>query len=336
MASDNGVDSDCMTITRFLIDQQRSCPGATGSLTLLLNQLMTAVKAIASAVKRAGIANLYGIAGSQNTTGDEQKKLDVLANDLFINMLSTCGQACMLISEENEDPVIVPEENRGKYIVTFDPLDGSSNIDCLVSIGSIWGIYEKKTPGPPTKEDVLRPGTEMVSAGYALYGSGTMVVMSTGCGLHGFTLDPNIGDFVLTHRDMFIKNRGKIYSTNEGYEKYWDQKVTNYVHSIKYPEDEKKSPYGARYIGSMVADVHRTFLYGGIFLYPANTKSPNGKLRLLYESNPMAFMMEQAGGRATDGEKRVMEIEPKGIHERCPVFMGSTYDVDDCMKFLTA
>ncbi|XP_065189554.1 fructose-1,6-bisphosphatase 1-like [Sycon ciliatum] len=334
MSNAHGMDTDCMTLTRFLISEQRKCEHATGALTILLNQLMTAVKAIASAVKRAGIANLYGIAGTANTSGDEQKKLDVLANDLFVNMLRSSGQAALLVSEEDEGVIEVEVANQGKYIVTFDPLDGSSNIDCLVSIGSIFGIYEKKSEGAPSDADALRPGHELVASGYALYGAGCMVVLTTGCGVNGFTLDPNLGDFVLTHPTMTIKERGKIYSINEGYALYWDEGMTKYIKSLKFPEDSKKAPYSARYIGSMVADVHRTILYGGIFLYPSNSKSPNGKLRLLYEGNPMAFIVEQAGGAASTGTGRILDVVPQKIHERVPVILGSKQDVADCLAAL--
>lgn len=298
-------------------------PHATGDLTQLLVSIQTAVKAISSAVRKAGIAKLYGMAGDVNVQGEEVKKLDVLANDLFINMLSSSYTTCLLVSEENKTVIEVEQERQGKYVVCFDPLDGSSNIDCLVSIGSIFSIYRKSTEGVPTVSDALQPGNQIVAAGYALYGSATMMVISTGNGVNGFMLDPSIGEFVLTDPNMRVKEKGKIYSLNEGYANLWDPAVSEYVHGKK----AKKA--GARYIGSMVADVHRTLKYGGIFMYPATSDAPKGKLRLLYECNPMAFLMEQAGGQATTGKMRILDIVPSDIHQRTPIFLGSTDDVQE-------
>ncbi|XP_016097108.1 fructose-1,6-bisphosphatase isozyme 2-like [Sinocyclocheilus grahami] len=215
---------------------------------------------------------------------------------------------------------------KGKYVVCFDPLDGSSNIDCLASIGTIFAIYRKCTDSDPSEKDALQPGRNIVAAGYALYGSATMIVLSTGQGVNCFMLDPAIGEFILVDRDVKIKKKGKIYSLNEGYALYFDPAVTEYLQKKKFPEDGS-APYGARYVGSMVADVHRTLVYGGIFLYPANVKSPKGKLRLLYECNPMAFIMEQAGGMATTGTTNILDIQPESLHQRVPVVMGSPDDV---------
>lgn len=301
MASSNNVlDTNAMTLTRFTLAEQKKAPHATGDLTQLLVSIQTAVKAISSAVRKAGIAQLYGLAGDVNVQGEEVKKLDVLANDLFINMLTSSYTTCLLVSEENKTVIEVEKERQGKYIVCFDPLDGSSNIDCLVSIGSIFSIYRKSSDGDPTVNDALQPGNTLVAAGYALYGSATMMVISTGDGVNGFMLDPSIGEFVLTDPGMKIKEKGKIYSLNEGYANLWDPAVAEYVLGKK----AKKA--GARYIGSMVADVHRTIKYGGIFMYPATADSPKGKLRLLYECNPMAFLVEQAGGKATTGKMRIL------------------------------
>ncbi|XP_067665803.1 fructose-1,6-bisphosphatase 1-like [Haliotis asinina] len=326
----SAIDTDCITLTRFVLESQRQFPKATGDLTQLINAILTAIKAISSAVRKAGIHHLYGISGTANATGDQVKKLDVLSNDLFVNMLKSSYTTCLLVSEENETVIEVETDKQGKYIVCFDPLDGSSNIDCLVSIGSIFGIYRKNGDGPPTVKDVLKPGTEIVAAGYALYGSATMVVLSTGNGVNGFMYDPAIGEFLLTEKNIKCKPRGKIYSLNEGYEKFWDEPTREYVKSKKFPESGK--PYGGRYIGSMVADVHRTLVYGGIFMYPSTTEAPKGKLRLLYECNPMAFIMEQAGGLATNGRQRILEIQPKEIHERSPIYLGSKDDVQDVIK----
>jgi len=323
-----GIDTNCMTLTRFMLKEQRKAKNATGELTQLLNSILTAVKATSTAVRKAGIASLYGIAGHANTTGDTVQKLDVLANELFINMLSSSYTVALMVSEENEQIVEVETDKQGKYIIYFDPLDGSSNIDCLVSIGSIFGIARKTTDGPPSIKDALQPGRNLVAAGYALYGSACMIVLTTGDGVNGFTLDPAIGEFVLTDPDMRIKPRGSIYSLNEGYDALFDEKLKKYLKSLKNPEPGKKR-YGARYIGSMVADMHRTLRYGGIFMYPGNKLSPKGKLRLLYECNPMAFIIEQAGGLASDGTMPLLDIMPTSIHDRAPTYIGSKDDVND-------
>ncbi|CAN9512856.1 unnamed protein product [Ophioblennius macclurei] len=325
MSKQEAFDTNVVTVTRFVMEEGRRA-GGTGELTTLLNSVCTAVKAISSAVSKAGIAHLYGIAGSTNVTGDQVKKLDILSNDLIINMVKSSFTSCVLISEENERAIIVEPERRGKYIVCFDPLDGSSNIDCLVSIGTIFSIYKKLTDGEPCEKDALQPGRNLVAAGYALYGSATMVVISTGNGVNCFMLDPALGEFILVERDVRIKKRGKIYSVNEGFTKHFDPAITEYLQRKKFPQDGSE-PYNARYVGSMVADVHRTLMYGGIFLYPSHIKSPTGKLRLLYEGNPMAFIMEQAGGMATTGYQNILDIQPVSIHQKSPVAMGSTEDV---------
>ncbi|XP_062340526.1 fructose-1,6-bisphosphatase 1-like [Osmerus eperlanus] len=327
MSDRSAFDTNVVTLTRFVLEEGRKAKG-TGELTTLLNSICTAVKAISTAVRKAGIANLYGIAGNINVTGDQVKKLDVLSNDLVINMIKSSFTSCVLVSEENEKAIIVEPEKQGKYIVCFDPLDGSSNIDCLVSIGTIFAIYKKTTGGDPEEKDALQSGRNIVAAGYALYGSATMVVLSTGQGVNCFMLDPSIGEFILVDKDVKIKKKGKIYSLNEGYAQHFYPDVTEYLQKKKYPEDGS-APYGGRYVGSMVADVHRTLVYGGIFLYPANVKSPKGKLRLLYECNPMAFIVEQAGGLATTGSMNVLDIQPDNIHQRVPVVLGSPDDVNE-------
>ncbi|XP_015589178.1 fructose-1,6-bisphosphatase 1 [Cephus cinctus] len=332
-SSGSAFDSNCMTLTRFVLAEQKKIPTATGDLTQLLNSIQTAVKAVSSAVRKAGIANMYGIAGSTNVQGEEVKKLDVLSNELFVNMLSSSYTTCLLVSEENHAAIEVETEQHGKYIVCFDPLDGSSNIDCLVSIGSIFGIYKKlENTERPSAFDALQVGRNLVAAGYALYGSATMMVLSTGQGVNGFTYDPAIGEFILTERNMRVPSKGKIYSINEGYENKWDDAVKEYVHSKKYPTTG--NPYGARYVGSMVADVHRTIKYGGIFMYPATTDNPNGKLRLLYECIPMAYILTQAGGLASTGEIDILDVVPISIHQRCPIFLGSTEDVQDVLQII--
>lgn len=333
MPSEYGIETDSVTLQRFVLNEQRKYPEATGDLTTLLTSLLTAAKAISSAVRKAGLAQLYGVAGNVNVQGEEVKKLDVLSNELMINMLKSSYTVSAMVSEEDEQVIEVDVGKQGKYIVTFDPLDGSSNIDCLVSIGTIFGIFKKASDGPVQAGDILQPGRKMVAAGYALYGSATMVVLSTPGRVDGFTLDPSIGEFILTNPAMKVPKRGKIYSINEGYAKKWSKGVSEYIQSRKFPE-EGKSAYGQRYVGSMVADVHRTLLYGGIFMYPATSDAPNGKLRLLYECNPMAFIMENAGGLASTGKGPILDIQPKSIHQRTPIFLGSKDDVEECCAYI--
>uniref|UniRef100_A0A1B6FUN3 Fructose-1,6-bisphosphatase isozyme 2 n=2 Tax=Cuerna arida TaxID=1464854 RepID=A0A1B6FUN3_9HEMI len=335
MAGNNaGFDSNCMTLTRFVLAEQQKYPEACGDLTQLLVSIQTAVKAVSSAVRKAGIAKLYGIAGSTNVQGEEVKKLDVLSNELFINMLSSSFTTCVLVSEENDQAIIVEVERQGKYIVCFDPLDGSSNIDCLVSIGSIFSIYRRPDGSKPVSEkDALQPGNQLVAAGYALYGSATMMVLAIGnSGVNGFMLDPAIGEFVLTDPNIRLPAKGKIYSINEGYSFQWHPAIKQYVDRKKDPKFGK--PYAARYVGSMVADVHRTLKYGGIFMYPATKDSPQGKLRLLYEGIPMAYLTEQAGGLASEGTQRVLDVVPTKIHQRCPIFLGSKDDVSELLQLI--
>ncbi|KAK9110483.1 hypothetical protein Sjap_018543 [Stephania japonica] len=267
--------------------------------------------------------------------GEEQKKLDVLSNEVFIKALVSSGRTSILVSEEDEEATFVEPSRRGKYCVVFDPLDGSSNIDCGVSIGTIFGIYTVKDTNEPTLNDVLQPGKNMVAAGYCMYGSSCMLVLSTGEGVNGFTLDPSLGEFILTHPDIKTPKKGKIYSVNEGNAKNWDEPTAKYVDNCKFPKD-KAPAKSLRYVGSMVADVHRTFLYGGIFMYPADKKSPNGKLRVLYEVFPMSFLMEQAGGQAFTGKERALDLDPKSIHERSPIFLGSYDDVEEIKELYAA
>lgn len=331
-----GMNTDCMTLTRFFLEGQRKRvkegKEATGELTQCLNSIVTACKAIQSAVRKAGIAKLYGLAGNTNSTGDDQKKLDVLSDELFVNMLTSSYTACLLASEEDEEVMIVEKEKRGKYIVCFDPLDGSSNIDCLVSIGSIFGIWKRESdPGQePNPNEALQPGNAMICSGYCLYGSACMIVLATDAGVNGFMLDPSLGEFMLTAPDMKIKPRHNIYSINEGYASLWDEATKEFVDSKKFPKTGK--PYGSRYVGSMVADVHRTLVYGGIFCYPATKDSPNGKLRLMYECNPMAYIIEKAGGIATTGTQRVLDVKPTSIHQRVPIFIGSKLEVEEVIE----
>nr|XP_022910442.1 fructose-1,6-bisphosphatase 1 [Onthophagus taurus] len=326
------ISSDTMTLTRHVLAQQKLAKNATGDLTQLLTSIQTAVKVISFAVRKAGITQLFGTAEKTNVQGEEVKKLDVLANDLFINMLKSSYTTCMMVSEENENIIEVEAEQSGKYIVCFDPLDGSSNIDCLASIGSIFGIYRKETDEAPSPSLGLQPGNKMVAAGYALYGSATVMVLTTGNGVDMFMLDPSIGEFILIESQMKIPLRGKIYSINEAYENKWEPAIKEYVKNKKDPS--KGKPYGARYVGSMVADVHRTIKYGGIFMYPITTDAPKGKLRLQYECNPMAFIVTQAGGLATNGKIPILDVVPTSIHERSPIFLGSKEDVEEVQALI--
>ncbi|CAI7783369.1 unnamed protein product [Closterium sp. NIES-54] len=324
--------TDLMTLTRHVLNEQSKYPEARGDLTILLNHIVLGCKFVCSAVNKAGLAKLIGLAGETNVQGEEQKKLDILSNDVFVKALVSSGRTNVLVSEELEDPIFVDKKHRGRYIVVFDPLDGSSNIDCGVSIGTIFGIYMLQADSDGvipegTIEDVLQPGTKMVAAGYCMYGSSCTLVLSTGNGVNGFTLDPSLGEFILTHPDIQMPKTGKIYSVNEGNAMNWDEPTRKFVESCKFPTDGS-APRSLRYIGSMVADVHRTLLYGGIFLYPADKKSPNGKLRVLYEVFPMSFLVEQAGGQAFTGKQRAMDLIPTKIHDRSPIFLGSYDDVE--------
>ncbi|KAJ8915232.1 hypothetical protein NQ315_015455 [Exocentrus adspersus] len=330
--SGHNLDSNCITLTRFFLEEQKRFKEATGELTQLLTSIQTAVKVVSSAVRRAGITKLFGTVGETNVQGEEVKKLDVLANELFINMLQSSYSTALLISEENETVIEIEIDKRGKYIVAFDPLDGSSNIDCLVSIGSIFAIMKKEDNTIPNLKDALQSGRHVVAAGYALYGSATMLVLSTGRGVHGFMLDPSIGEFILTDKDMKVPARGNIYAINEGYTHLWDEAVKEYVQNKKDPA--KGKPYNARYVGSMVADVHRTIKYGGIFVYPATAASPKGKLRLLYECIPMAYLVTQAGGLASNGKIPILDIQPTSLHERSPIFLGSKEDVEEILDII--
>jgi len=328
--------TEIITLTRHVLSEQMHLGvAATGDLTLLLNAIQLTSKFIATNVRRARLINLVGLAGDTNVQGEEQKKLDVLSNDIMVNALRASGKTAVLVSEELEEAIIIEDRYKGKYCVVFDPLDGSSNIDAGVNIGTIFGIYQIRSDSQGTIADVLRPGSEMVAAGYTMYGSSANLVLSTGNGVNGYTLDSALGEFVLTHPNITIPPRGKIYSFNEGNSLYFHNPTINYLKSIKYPAPPK-TPYSARYIGSMVADVHRTLLYGGIFGYPNDKKSKTGKLRLLYEAFPMAFLTEQAGGVATTGTKRILDIVPTGIHDRTGIYLGSKDDVQEVIKFYEA
>ncbi|MFN7312719.1 MAG: class 1 fructose-bisphosphatase [Bacteroidota bacterium] len=315
------------TLGQFIIERQNEIPVAKGEFSRLLRDIGIAAKTVSREVNRAGLAEILGDAGSENVQGEDQKKLDVIANELFIDCLTRGGETCALASEENDDFIILdsPVSKNAKYVVAIDPLDGSSNIDVNVSIGTIFSIYQRITPvgTAPTKEDFFQPGNKMLAAGYVIYGTSTMLVYSTGMGVNGFTLDPSIGEFCLSHPDLTIPAMGKTYSYNEGNILSAPAGVKTYVQWCQQVDKASNRPYSARYIGSMVADFHRNLLKGGIFIYPPTAKSPNGKLRLLYECNPMAFLVEQAGGIAHTGKERVLDIIPNDLHQRVPIYMGS-------------
>eukprot|EP00741_Cyanophora_paradoxa_P003825 tig00000718_g3719.t1 len=337
MASTEVVTGDDMkgeTFTRWLLDQQRAGT-LDDDLIVLLSSISTACKQIASMVNRAGISNLTGVAGAVNVQGEDQKKLDVVSNDVFKNSLRFTGRMGIIASEEEDEPVLVDEDFAGNYVAVFDPLDGSSNIDAAVSTGSIFGIYEQVHPcilpdGKVTSldnrqstclVDVLQPGENLKVAGYCMYSSSTMLVLTIGTGVVGFTLDPMIGEFVMTHPNIVCPEDGNIYSFNEGNFFAWDKELQDYINHVKNPPSGK--PWSLRYIGSLVADIHRTLLYGGIYGYPGDKKNPNGKLRLLYECAPMGFILEQAGGAASTGKGRIMTVKPEKVHQRLPTFLGS-------------
>jgi fructose-1,6-bisphosphatase I len=329
--------SQFMTIARYIIEEQSKYPGATGELSKLLHDLSLAAKIISLEVNKAGLVDIIGFTGDDNIHGEQVKKLDVFAHDMLVKAMDHGGQLCVMASEEEEDIIQIPKKfNIGKYVLLFDPLDGSSNIDANISIGTIFSIYRRITPDGTsgTMEDCLQPGIKQVAAGYIIYGSSTMLVYTAGRGVHGFTLDPAFGEFLLSHSNIQTPKKSNIYSLNEGNYLYWHPGLKRY---IKYLQEEDKisnRPYSARYIGSMVADIHRNLLYGGIFMYPADSRNPNGKLRLQYECNPMAFIVEQAGGRASNGKKRIMEIQPEKLHQRVPIYIGSEEDVKMVEKFM--
>lgn len=325
-----------ITIERHIIEEERSHPGASGDFSALLRDLTLAVKVIYREVSKAGLVNILGLVGRENVHGEQVKKLDVFADERIYQAMDHGGHLCVMASEEHEDVLHIPDKYpNGRYVLLYDPLDGSSNIDANVSIGTIFSVFRRVTPsGPGTIDDCLQPGYKQVAAGYIVYGSSTMFVYTTGDGVHGFTLDPSIGEFLLSHENIRIPQRGKIYSVNEGNYRWWHDGMKKYV---KYLQEEDKAthrPYSGRYIGSMVADVHRTLLYGGIFMYPGDKRNPNGKLRLMYEANPISFIIEQAGGRASTGTDRILDVRPESLHQRVPMFVGSEEDVSVCEEFL--
>lgn len=330
-----------VTLYRHIIDEERKYPSATGQLSDLLADIALACKLISLEVNRAGLIDILGFTGDENVHGEQVKKLDEFAHNTLIRAMEVSGHLCAIASEESEDFIPVSEKYMGerpmsKYICHFDPLDGSSNIDANISIGTIFSIYHRiSKSGPGTLEDCLQRGVEQVAAGYVIYGSSTILVYTTGQGVHGFTLDPSVGEFLLFYENIQMPKRAKTYSINEGNYSKWDKNLQKYVDDLKSDNKDKGWPYSARYVGSLVADFHRNLLYGGLFMYPSDKKNTKGKLRLLYEANPLAFIVEQAGGRATDGKERILDIVPLDLHQRTPLFIGSEEDVLDAEKYLT-
>jgi fructose-1,6-bisphosphatase I len=325
-----------MTIERHIIEQQKQFPQATGEFSALLYDIAFAAKVISRDVRKAGLVDILGYTGAENVQGEMVKKLDEFADDVIYRAMDHTGRLCCMACEERKELIPIPEEFKcGHYVLLYDPLDGSSNIDANVSIGTIFSIHRKISSGERgTLEDCLQPGHKQVAAGYVIYGSSTIMVYTAGLGAHGFTLDPTVGEFLLSHENIQIPKRGSIYSANEGNTHNWDDGMRRYIEYLKTPDKAKGRPYSTRYIGSLVADFHRNLLYGGIFLYPADKKNPNGKLRVLYEANPLAFIVEQAGGAASNGKQRILDIPPTDLHQRTPLIIGSFEDVREAEEFL--
>lgn len=327
------------TVGRHLVDQEKHIPGATGEFTALLWDLTIAFKIISKEVNRAGLAEILGLTGQENIHGEKVRKLDVFAHQTIFRAMDHGGHLCLMASEEDPEIMPIPDKfKKGNYVLIYDPLDGSSNIDVNVSIGTIFSILRRRSRGPEgTLDDFLHPGSEQVAAGYAIYGSSTMLIYTTGRGVFAFTLDPAIGEFVLSHANLHIPSRGSIYSINEGNTEVWDEGTRKYIQFLKTPQANQGKAYSLRYIGTLVADFHRNLIKGGIFLYPASYKSPQqpkAKLRLLYEANPLAFIVEQAGGRASTGTERILDIHPTSLHQTVPLAIGSPEDVALYEKFV--
>jgi fructose-1,6-bisphosphatase I len=325
-----------VSLSQFILQQERLHPEASGEFTNVLNDIALAAKMINREVVRAGLVDILGYTGNENVHGEKVQKLDQFAHEVIYRVLGSTGQLAVLASEEDEDIIHVPEGSPvGKYVVNFDPLDGSSNINANVNIGTIFSILPRLTrKGSGCLEDVLQAGRRQLAAGYVMYGSSTMLVYTTGDGVHGFTFEPSLGEFLLSHPNITTPERGRIYSVNEGNYFKWNEGMKRYIDWLKIEDEPSGRPYSSRYVGSLVADFHRNLLYGGIFLYPGDMKNPNGKLRVLYEAAPLAFIAEQAGGAASDGAKRIMDLAPSSLHQRTPLFLGSAKDVVECEQFL--
>ena len=331
------MSKSVITIERHIVEQERKFPDATGALSTLLYDMALAAKLISREVNKAGLVDILGATDQKNVHGEVVKKLDEYADEVIFKAFDHTGLLCCMASEENERVLEIPEQfPTGKYSLLYDPLDGSSNIDANVSIGTIFSVQRKISDHPRgCAEDCIQKGRDQIAAGYIVYGSSTMLVYTTGAGVHGFTLDPSIGEFLLSHPDIRIPTPGKrIYSVNEGNYNRWHGGQKSLIKHLKGVDGENDHSFSLRYIGSLVADFHRTLLYGGLFMYPADHKNPNGKLRLLYECSPLAFICEQAGGRATDGRRDIMDIEPESLHQRTPLYIGSKEFVDLADRFV--
>lgn len=324
------------TLERHILERQRQTPGATGDFSGLFQQIALAGKLINSRVRQAGLAGMLGLTGQTNVQGEQVQKLDEYANNVMVRSCEAGGHLCLMASEEEDEVIKIPERfPTGKYVLMFDPLDGSSNIDVGVTIGTIFSIHRRVTMGRSGQlADCLQRGANQVAAGYILYGSSTMLVYTTGDGVHGFTYDPSVGEFFLSHENIRVPAKGSTYSINEGNYSRWPDGLKKWADWIKDEDKSTGRPYGARYVGSLVADFHRTLLKGGVFAYPADSKSPKGKLRLLYEAAPLAFIAEAAGGAASDGAARILDIDPTELHQRTPLFIGSREDVDTALDFV--
>ena len=325
------------TLGEFILEEQKEFPDSSGELSSILSSIRLAGKIVSNQINKAGLAqHILGAAGSENIQGEAQQKLDVYADNQFIKALKVRGIVCGIASEENDDFIAFNENNNAKYVVMIDPLDGSSNIDVNVSVGTIFSVCKRVSPigNPVELDDFLQPGIQQVAAGYIIFGSSTMLVYTTGKGVNGFTLDPGIGVFFLSHPAMKTPKSGKIYSINEGNIRNCADGISQYVQYCQSDQNDIGKPYTGRYIGSLVADFHRNLLKGGIYIYPSTKESPNGKLRLLYECSPLAFLIEQADGKATNGQDRIMEIQPVKLHQRVPLFIGSVNMVDKAEGFL--
>ena len=324
------------TLTRFIIETQAGYPAARGEFSALLAQVGLAGKMIANDLRRAGLINILGLTGTTNVQGEAVKKLDELANETFIKVFQYSGLVCALASEEMEKPIHLPENwPHGKYMLLFDPLDGSSNTDVNMPLGTIFSVLRFNGDGAlPAESELVRKGIEQVAAGYLMYGSSTMLVFTSGKGVHGFTLDPGIGEYLLTHENIRIPPRGKVYCTNEGNYYTWPEGTRKYLDYLRAADKATGRPYSSRYSGCLAADVHRILLGGGIYLYPGETDKPEGKLRLLYEANPLALVVEQAGGSASTGTQRILDVEAKALHQRVPLLIGSADDVSQAEAFI--
>jgi fructose-1,6-bisphosphatase I len=325
-----------VTLGEFIIERQADFPYAKGELSSLLSDLSIAAKIVNHEVNKAGLVNILGEAGSENIQGESQKKLDVFANEQFLAALASGSECAAVASEENDDIITFDgTSSGGKYVVAIDPLDGSSNIDVNVSIGTIFSIYRRKTKNSPASlDDFLQLGSDQVAAGYIVYGSSTMLVYTTGNGVNGFTLDPSIGEFCLSHPDMRIPKSGNVYSVNQGNFVHFPEGIKRYIKNCQVDDKANKKPYTLRYIGSLVSDFHRNLIKGGIYIYPPTLHAPKGKLRLLYECNPLSMIAEQAGGKATNGFQDILEVQPTELHQRVPLYIGSETMVEESMKFL--